>query len=114
MMVVDPPAPIVSSLAPLSTPPAPLPVIMTINGNSRIIPVPAFIPKALLAAIATKPIPCQYTGSMETRPSVWVNAKKACDLADHMDITLMVSTLKCLETHVYDVVHLPQDHSLKQ
>ena len=112
-MVVDPPAPIVSSLAPLPAPPAPLPVVTTINGNSRIIPAPAFNPKALLAAIATKPIPRRYTGSTEARPGVWVNAKKACNLADCMDVTPTVSTLKRLETNIYDDVHPPQDHSLK-
>jgi len=84
-----------------------------INGNSRIIPAPTFIPKAILAAIAAKPIPRQYTSSTETRPGVWVNAKKAHDLADHMDITLTVSMLKHLETHVADIIHPPQDHSLK-
>ena len=114
VMVVDPPAPIASSSAPLSAPPALPLVVTTINGNGRIIPTPAFIPKAILAAIAAKPIPRQYTGSMETRPGFWVNAKKACDLADHMEVTLTISTLKCLETHVADVILPPQDHSLKQ
>jgi len=80
----------------------------------EMIPVPTFIPKALPAAIATKPIPCQYTSSTETRSGIWVNAEKSRDLADHMDVTPMASTLKCLETHVYNIVHLPQDHSLKQ
>ena len=108
-MVVNPPAPTSSSLASLPTPPAPLLVIMTINGNGRIIPAPAFIPKA----IAAKPIPLWYTGSMETRPDIWVNTKKAHNLADCMDVTLMISMLKHLETHVYIVAHLPQDHSLK-
>jgi len=112
-MVVDSPAPIASSLAPLPAPPAPLLVVMTINSNSRIIPTPAFIPKALLAAIAAKPIPCRYTGSTETRPSVWINAEKARDLADRMDVTLIVLMLKRLETHVYNDIHPPQDHSLK-
>jgi len=112
-MVVDPPAPIASSSAPLPAPPAPLLVVTTINGNGRIIPTPAFIPKAIPAAIATKPIPCRYTGSTETRPGVWVNAEKAHDLANCMDITPTVSTLKRLETHVADNVHPPQDHSLK-
>ena len=50
---------------------------------------------------------------METRPSVWVNAKKAHDLADRMDVMPMISTLKHLETHVADDVLLSQDHSLK-
>jgi len=113
-MVVDPPAPIASSSAPLPAPPAPLPVVTMINGNGRIIPAPAFIPKAILAAIAAKPIPHRYTGSTETRPGVWVNAEKARNLADRMDITPTVSTLKRLETHVTDIVHPPQDHSLKQ
>jgi len=112
-MVVNPPALITSSSAPLPAPPAPLPVVTMINENGRIIPAPAFIPKAILAAIAAKPIPRRYTGSTETRPGVWVNAEKACDLADHMDITPTVSTLKRLETHVTDIVHPPQDHSLK-
>ena len=31
-----------------------------------------------------------------------------------MDMTLTISTLKHLETHIADVVLLPQDHSLKQ
>jgi len=113
-MVVNSPAPTASSSAPLPAPPAPLPVVTMINGNGRIIPAPAFIPKAILAAIAAKPIPHRYTGSMETRPSVWVNAKKARNLADRMDVTPTVSMLKCLETHVADIVHPPQDHSLKQ
>jgi len=113
VMVVDPSAPIASSSAPLSAPPAPLLVVTTINGNGRIIPAPAFIPKAIPAAIAAKPIPRRYTSSTETRPSVWVNAEKAHDLADCMDITPTVSTLKHLETHVADIVHPPQDHSLK-
>ena len=112
-MVVNPPALITSSSAPLPAPPAPLPVVTMINENGRIIPAPAFIPKAILAAIAAKPIPRRYTGSTETRPGVWVNAEKARDLADHMDITPTVSTLKRLETHVTDIVHPPQDHSLK-
>jgi len=75
VMAVDPPTPTAS---PPASPPAltPLPVITTINGNSRIIPAPAFIPKTLPAAIAAKPIPRRYTGSMETRPSVWVNTEK--------------------------------------
>jgi len=112
-IVVDPPTPIASSSAPLPAPPALLLVITTINGNGRIIPAPVFIPKAIPAAIAAKPIPRRYTSSMETRPSVWVNAEKARDLANRMDITLTVSTLKRLETHVADIVHPPQDHSLK-
>jgi len=113
VMVVDPPAPIASSLAPLPAPPAPLPIVMTINGNGRIIPAPAFVPKGLPAAIAAKPIPCRYTGSTETRPGVWVNAEKARDLADRMEITPTISTLKRLETHVTDVILPPQDYSLK-
>ena len=113
-MVVDPSAPIASSSASLPTPPAPLLVIITINKNSRIIPTPAFISKALLAAIAAKPIPRWYTSSMETRPGVWVNAEKAHDLADCMDVTPMVLMLKCLETHIYDIIHSPQNHSLKR
>ena len=50
-MTVDPPAPTASLKAPL---PAltPLLVITTINGNSRIIPAPAFVPKGLPAALA--------------------------------------------------------------
>jgi len=112
-MMVDLSAPTASSSASLPAPPAPLLVVTTINGNGRIIPAPAFILKAIPAAIAAKPIPRWYTGSTETRPSVWVNAKKACDLADYMDITPIVSTLKHLETHVTDIVHPPQDHFLK-
>jgi len=114
VMVVDPPAPIASSSTLLPIPPALLLVVTMINGNGRIIPTPAFIPKAIPAAIAAKPIPRWYTGSTETRPSVWVNAEKARDLADHMDITPTVSMLKHLETHVADIVHPPQDHSLKR
>jgi len=112
-MAVDPPAPIVSPKAPLPAP-TPLVVIMTINGNGRIIPASAFVPKGLLAAIAAKPIPRRYTGSMETRPGIWVNAKKAHDLADHMEVTPTISTLKLLETHVADVILPPQDHFLKK
>jgi len=63
--------------------------------------------------ITTKSIPCRYTGSTETRPWVWINAEKAHNLADHMDVTPTISMLKRLETHIYNVVHLPQDHSLK-
>jgi len=111
-MVFNPLAPIASLRAPPSAP-TPLPVITTINGNGRIIPAPTFVRKGLPAAIAAKPIPRRYTGSTETRPGIWVNAKKACNLADHMDVTPMVSTLKRLETHVYNVIHPPQDHSLK-
>ena len=111
-MAVDPPTPIASTLAP---PPAPTPllVVTTINGNGRIIPTPAFVPKGLPAAIAAKPIPRRYTGSTETRPGIWVNAKKACDLADRMEVTPMISTLKHLEIHIADVILLPQDHFLK-
>jgi len=47
-MVIDPPTATASSSASLPTPPTPLLVIMTINGNSRIISTPAFILKALL------------------------------------------------------------------
>ena len=50
---------------------------------------------------------------METRPGIWVNAKKACNLADHMEVTPTISTLKCLETHITNVILPPQDHSLK-
>ena len=96
MMVVDPSAPTASSSASLPAPPAPLLVIMMINGNSRIMPASAFILKALLAAIAAKPIPHRYTGSTETRPGVWSNAKKVCDLADHMDITATQSDVTSL------------------
>ena len=111
-MAVNPPAPIAST-SPLPPAPTPLLVITTINGNSRIIPAPVFVPKGLLAAIAAKPIPRRYTGSTETRPGIWVNAKKAYDLADRMEVTLMISTLKHLETHVADIILPPQDHSLK-
>jgi len=114
MMVVNPPTPIATSSALLPAPPAPLLVIMTINRNSRIIPTPAFIPKVLSAAIGAKPIPHWYNSSTETRPGIWVNAEKAHNLADCMDVTLTVSMLKHLETHIYNIVHLPQDHSLKQ
>jgi len=61
-MVVDPPAPTASSSAPLPTPPAPLPIVTMINGNGRIVPAPAFVPKGLLAAIAAKPIPRRKQG----------------------------------------------------
>ena len=84
-----------------------------INGNSRIIPAPAFVPKGLPAAIAAKPIPRRYTGLMKTRPGIWVNAKKARNLADRMEVTPMISTLKRLETHIADIILPPQDHSLK-
>jgi len=112
-MVVDPPAPIasISALPPALTP---LPVITTINRNGRVIPAPVFVPKGLPAAIAAKPIPRRYTGSTETRPSIWVNAKKACDLADHMEVTPTISMLKHLETHIADIILLPQNHSLKR
>ena len=92
-MAVDPPAPKASTSA---LPPAPtsLLVVMTINGNSRIIPAPAFVPKGLPAAIAAKPIPRRYTSSTETRPGIWVNAEKACNLADHMEVTPTISMLK--------------------
>ena len=113
VIVVNPPAPTASSSALLPTPPAPLLVVMAINSNGRIIPAPAFIPKVILAAIAAKPIPRRYTSSTETRPGIWVNAEKARNLADRMDITPMVSMLKHLETHVYVVIHSSQDHSLK-
>ena len=62
-MVVDPPVPI-ASLRVSPPAPTPLPVIMTINGNGRIIPTSAFVSKGLLAAIAAKPIPRRYTSSM--------------------------------------------------
>jgi len=111
-MAVDSPAPIASSSA---LPPAskPLPIVTMINSNGRIIPAPAFVPKGLPAAIAAKPIPRRYTGSMETRPGIWVNAEKACDLADRIEVTPTISTLKRLETHIADVILPPQDHSLK-
>jgi len=112
-MAVDLPAPTASLPAPPPAP-TPLPVVTTINGNARIIPAPAFIPKALPAAIAAKPIPRRYTSSTETRSGIWVNAEKARDLADRMDATPMISTLKRLETHITDVVHPPQDTSLKR
>ena len=82
-MAVDPPAPIASLKAPLPAP-TPLPVVTTISSNGRIIPAPAFVPKGLPAAIAAKPIPRRYTSSTETRPGVWVNAKKACDLVHYL------------------------------
>jgi len=111
-MAVDPPAPIASLMAPPPAP-TPLPVIMTINRNGRIIPASTFVPKGLPAAIAAKPIPRRYTGLMETRPGIRVNAEKACNLADHMEVTPTISMLKHLETHIADVILLPQDHSLK-
>ena len=115
-MVVDPPAPVASTSAlpaphPVSTP---LPIITMINGNGRVITAPAFVPKALLAAIAAKPIPKRYTGSEEVWPGIWLNAEKARDLADRMEMTLTVQMLKCLETHIVDVVELPKDSSLKR
>ena len=51
---------------------------------------------------------------METRPGIWVNAEKARDLADCMDVMPTISTLKPLETHTANVILLPQDYSLKQ
>jgi len=95
VIAVDPSAPIASTL---TLPPAPKPllVITTINSNGIIISVLAFIPKKLPAAIAAKPIPRRYTGSTETRPGIWVNAEKACDLADHMEVTPTISTLTLL------------------
>jgi len=51
---------------------------------------------------------------METRPSVWVNAEKACNLADCMEITLTISMLKHFETHITNIILLPQDHFLKR
>jgi len=111
-MAIDLPTPTASP--PASSPALThLPVITTINGNSRIIPTPAFISKTLLATIAAKPIPRRYTGSTETRPGIWVNAEKARNLADHMDVMPTISTLKRLETYIADVVLPPQDHSLK-
>jgi len=86
---------------------------MTIKGNGRIISAPVFYPKTLLAAIAAKPIPRRYTGSTETRPGIWVNAEKACDLADRMNMMPTILTLKHLETHIANVILPPQDHSLK-
>ena len=112
VMAVDPPAPIASLLA-LPPVPKPLPIVTTINSNSRIIPATAFVPKGLPAAIAAKPIPRRYTGSIETRPGIWVNAERARDLADHMEVTLTISMLKHLETHVANVILPPQDYSLK-
>ena len=79
-----------------------------INGNAS-----TFVPKALLAFIAAKPISCQYTGSTEVWPSVWLNTEKACDLSDHIEITLTVQMLEHLEIHLIDVVELSKDHSLK-
>jgi len=111
-MAVDAPAPIASLKAPLSAPTL-LPVVTTINSNGRIISTLIFVPKGLPAAIAAKPIPRRYTSSMETRPSIWVNAEKAHNLADCMEVTPMISTLKHLETHVADVILPPQDLSLK-
>ena len=110
-MAVDPP---IASTSALPPPPTPLPVVTTINENSRIIPAPAFVPKGLLAAIAIKPIPRRYTSLTETRPGIWVNAEKACNLANYMEVTLMISMLKCLETHITDVILPPQDLSLKR
>ena len=114
-MVVDPLAPVASTLALLARPPipTPLPIVTTVNGNSRIITAPAFILKALLAAIAAKPIPHWYTGTTEVWPRIWLNAKKACNLSDCMEMTLTVQTLKHLETHIIDVIEPPKDHSLK-
>ena len=112
VMAVNPPVPMASLKAPLPAPTLLL-IVTTINGNSRIIPVSTFVSKGLLAAIAAKPIPCRYTGSMETRPSVWVNAEKARDLADRMEVTPTISMLKRLETHITNVILSPQDHSLK-
>ena len=114
-MAVDPPVSIASLRAPPSAP-TPLPVVMAINGNSRIIPASAFVPKGLPAAIAAKPISRRYTGSMKTRPGIWVNAEKACNLADRMEVTPMISTLKHLETHITDVILLlgqPLNYLLK-
>ena len=115
-MVVDPPAPIASTsalLAPCPVP-TPLPIVTTINGNGRVVTAPAFILKALLAAIAAKPIPKQYTGSEEVRPGVWLNAEKTHNLANHMEMTPTVQVLKHLEIHVIDVVELPKDLFLKR
>jgi len=111
-MAVDPPAPIASTSA-LPPAPTPLPVVTTINGNGRIISTPTFVPKGLPAAIAAKPISRRYTSSTETRPSIWVNAKKAHDLVNCMEVIPMISMLKHLETHVANVILSPQDHSLK-
>ena len=102
-MAVDLPAPIASPKAPLPAP-TPLPVVTTINGNGRIIPAPTFVPKGIPAAIAAKPIPRRYTGSTETRPGIWVNAKKARDLANCMEVTPTISTLKYLETHITNII----------
>ena len=111
-IVVDPPIASSSALPPAPAP-ALLPVVTIINSNVRIIPASAFILKVIPAANAAKPIPCQYTSSTETRPSVWINVKKAYNLADHMDIIWTISMLKHLETHIAYVVHPPQDTSLK-
>jgi len=61
-----------------------------------------------------KPIPCRYTGSTETRPGIWINAEKACNLANRIEVTLTISMLKHLETHVANIILPPQDHFLKQ
>ena len=70
-MMVDPLAPVASTSALPAPPPIPtsLPIVTTVNGNDRIVTAPTFILKALLAAIAAKPIPCKYTGSKEVQLS---------------------------------------------
>ena len=115
-MAVDPPAPTASTSALPAQPliPTPLLIITTVNSNGRIITAPTFILKALPAAIAAKPIPCQYTGTMEVWPGIWLNAEKAHDLSDHMKMTPTVQMLKHLETHIIDVVEPPKDHFLKR
>ena len=58
-MAVDLPTPVASTSALLAPRPVPtpLPIITRINGNGRVVTAPAFVLKALLAAIAAKPIP---------------------------------------------------------
>ena len=115
-MAVDLPAPIASTSAlPAPHPvPTPLPVVTMINGNGRVLTAPTFVLKALPAAIAAKPIPKRYTGSEEVRPGIWLNAEKARNLADHMEMTPTVQMLKHLETHVIDIVEPPKDSFLKR
>ena len=114
-MVVDSPAPVASTSALLACPliPTPLLIVTMINGNGRVVTAPAFVPKALLAAIAAKPIPHWYMGTTEVRPSIWLNAEKAHNLSDHMEMTLMVQMLKRLETHIIDIIEPLKDCSLK-
>ena len=74
-MVVDPLAPVASTLALLAQPliPNPLPIITMVNSNGGIVTAPTFILEALLAAIAAKPIPHWYTGikTMLRRPAIY-------------------------------------------